>query len=128
MARSRPAGQSGTRPFSSAYCPDAGDIIWLDFNPQAGREQAGRRPALVLSPRRYNEIVRLCVVCPITNQSKGWRFEVALPQGHPVTGVILSDQVKSLSWSDRNSEFIAQCPSDVIADVRAKIKPLIQTP
>ena len=77
------------------YCPDVGDIVWINFDPQIGREQAGRCPALILSPRRYNSIVRLCVLCPITNQAKGWRFEVALPPGHGVTGVVLADQVKS---------------------------------
>jgi mRNA interferase MazF len=127
MARFPLVGRSATSS-PSPYCPDAGDIIKIDFDPQAGREQAGFRPALVLSPKKYNEFVRLCVLCPITNQSKNWRFEVALPSGHPVTGVVLSDQVKSLSWQDRRSEFVAHCPPEVLAEVRAKIKPLIQTP
>jgi mRNA interferase MazF len=128
MARSPLVGRSGTKPSEPPYCPDTADIVRLDFDPQAGREQAGRRPALVLSPRRYNEFVRLCVVCPITNQAKGWRFEVALPDGHPVTGVVLADQVKSLSWTERRSEFVARCPPQVVAEVSAKIKPLLQIP
>lgn len=127
MARFPLAGRSATRSLDP-YCPDVGDIIKVDFDPQAGREQAGFRPALVLSPRAYNEFVRLCVLCPITNQSKGWRFEVAIPPGHPVTGVVLADQVKSLSWHDRRAEFMAHCPKEVIAEVRAKIKPLLQIP
>jgi mRNA interferase MazF len=127
MARSPLVGRSATRS-PDPYCPDAGDIIKIDFDPQAGREQAGFRPAVVLSPRQYNQFVRLCVICPITNQGKGWRFEVPLPDGHAVTGVILADQVKSLSWQDRRAEFLAPCPPEVLAQVRAKLKPLIQTP
>lgn len=79
-----------------SYIPDRGDIIWLDFNPQAGREQANRRPALVLSPAEYNGKVRLALLCPITSKVKGYPFEVAIPEGLPVSGVVLADQVKSL--------------------------------
>jgi mRNA interferase MazF len=108
------------------YCPDAGDIVWLQFDPQAGREQAGRRPALVLSPRRYNQIARLCVLCPITNTVRGWNFETLLPDGEcKTTGAVLSDQVKSLSWEQRQATFIEHAPSAVLADVRAKVKALI---
>src|SRR5216684_1375084 len=94
---------------STSYCPNVGDVIDINFDPRLGREQAGRRPALVLSPRAYNSRVGLCVVCPITNQEKGYPFEVAIPHGLPVTGVVLSDQVKSLSWERRNAVF--RCPS-----------------
>jgi mRNA interferase MazF len=80
------------------YIPARGDVVYLDFDPQAGREQKGRRPALVLSPIAYNRRVGLCVACPITNQVKGYPFEVAIPAGFQVTGVILADQVKSLDW------------------------------
>lgn len=114
-------------PKGTAYCPEAGDIIEISFDPQAGREQAGRRPALVLSPRMYNEKARLCVLCPITNQGKGYPFEVRIPDGHSVTGVVLSDQVKSMSWEDRRAEFKCPGPDAVIADVKAKIKALIKT-
>lgn len=107
------------------YCPDAGDVIWISFDPQAGREQAGRRPALVLSPQKYNQQTRLCVLCPITNQVKGYPFEVVVPDGIGVTGAILSDQVKSLSWAERQSEMIRKIPDAVVADVRAKISALI---
>jgi mRNA interferase MazF len=124
MARFPLGGRSVTRRVDP-YCPDVGDIIKIDFDPQAGREQAGLRPALVLSPRQYNQFVRLCMLCPITNQAKGWKFEVPLPPGHPVTGVVLADQAKSLSWQERRSEFMAHCPVEVLAEVRAKLRPLI---
>src|SRR4051794_34807039 len=102
MTKPRRGTASATRP-DRPYCPDAGEIIWGDFNPQAGREQAGRRPALVLSPRRYNEAALLCVVCPITGQQKNYPFEVALPDGGAIVGVILADHIKSLSWGARNA-------------------------
>lgn len=78
------------------YVPDTGDLIWLDFNPQAGREQAGRRPVVVLSPRAYNHKSNLAIVCPITSQVKGYPFEVSVPEGLPIGGVILADHLKSL--------------------------------
>jgi mRNA interferase MazF len=109
------------------YCPDAGDIIWLQFDPQAGREQAGRRPALVLSPRQYNAFARLCVLCPITNTARGWNFEVVLSgSGCRTTGAVLSDQVKSLSWTDRSAEFIETAPPAILAEARAKVKALLE--
>jgi mRNA interferase MazF len=126
MAKSTPGARSGTRSVKPAYCPDADQFIWLQFNPQAGREQAMRRPALVLSPRGYNLRSGLCVVCPTTNQSKGYPFEAALPQGFDVSGLVLSDQIKSLSWSHRESQFICKAPAQVCAEVRAKIKALIR--
>ena len=85
-----------------------------------------RRPALVLSPRSYNQKTGLCVVCPVTNQNKGYPFEVALPEGFTVSGVVLSDQIKSLSWSHRESRFICEAPTGVIAEVKAKSKALVQ--
>ena len=99
-----------------SYVPDRGDAIWLEFNPQAGHEQAGRRPALVLSPRSYNSKVGLLICCPITNQVKGYPFETLLPADLGVTGVVLSDQVKSLDWKVRKAAFIAQVPDDVLED------------
>ncbi len=78
--------------------PNSGDLIWLMFSPQAGREQTGRRPALVLSPHSYNAMVGLCVVCPVTSQAKGYAFEVPLPEGLPVHGVVLADHIKSADW------------------------------
>lgn len=105
--------------------PDAGDLIWLSFTPSAGREQAGRRPALVLSPRSYNAKVGLCLVCPVTQPAKGYAFEVALPDGLPVQGVVLADHIKSADWRERGGDPIATAPAEVIDEVRAKLKPLL---
>ena len=108
-----------------AYVPEAGDFVWLTFDPQAGREQAGRRPVLVLSPRLYDAKSLLALVCPITNQAKGYPFEVAVPAGHGATGVILADHVKSVDWKARRAEKVGQCPSEVIDEVRARLAPLL---
>jgi mRNA interferase MazF len=108
-----------------AHIPDTGDLIWLSFTPQAGREQAGRRPGLVLSPRAYNAKVGLCLVCPVTGQAKGYPFEVVLPDGLPVQGVVLADHVKSADWQVRGSDHIANAPADVLDEVRAKLRPLL---
>lgn len=105
--------------------PARGDAVWIDFNPQAGREQAGRRPAVVLSPATYNDKVGLAVLCPITNQIKGYPFEVPLPRGLPVTGVILSDQLKSLDWRRRNASVIARLPNETLGEVRRKVDALL---
>jgi mRNA interferase MazF len=105
--------------------PDAGDLIWLSFTPSVGREQAGRRPGLVLSPRSYNDRVGLCVICPVTHHSKGYVFEVALPAGLPIQGVVLADHIKSADWRGRGSERIATASADVLDEVRAKLKPLL---
>jgi mRNA interferase MazF len=96
------------------YSPDRGDVVWITLNPQAGHEQAGRRPAVVLSPYSYNEKVGLALLCPITNQVKKYPFEVIIPPGLPVTGVILADQVKSLDWRVRNTEWICILPPETI--------------
>jgi mRNA interferase MazF len=100
----------------------------LQFNPQAGHEQAGHRCAIVLSPRAYNQRANLCVLCPITTQSKGYPFEVPIPPGHPVVGVVLSDQVKSLSWTARQAEFKCHAPPGVLGQVRGKVKALLKLP
>lgn len=109
-----------------SYCPDRGDIIDITFDPQEGREQRGRRPALVLTPQRYNRRAGLCVLCPITNQQKGYPFEVPIPTGHAVTGVILSDQVKSLSWERRNAVFRCASPPGVLSEAHGRILALLQ--
>src|SRR3712207_5902837 len=124
MKKSRPARRSAENIGSSAYCPDEGDLIWLDFTPQAGNEQAGRRPALVISPRAYNAATRRCFVCPITTRVKGYPFEVPLPAGLSVTGVVLADHLKNLSWAARKAEFIGRAPGSVVAHVRAMLKPV----
>ncbi|MBE7470674.1 MAG: endoribonuclease MazF [Anaerolineae bacterium] len=109
-----------------AYIPERGDAVWLSFTPQAGHEQAGRRPAVVLSPQSYNQKVGLAIFCPITNQVKGYPFEVILPKEVGVTGVILSDQVKSLDWRVRKAEYIASLPEEVINEVLAKLGILLE--
>lgn len=108
-----------------AYVPDRGDIIWLNFHPQAGHEQAGRRPALVLSPKSYNGKVGLAILCPITNKAKGYPFEVSIPPNLDVKGVILSDQIKNLDWRVRNSEFICHLPSPCLKRVLQKLHTLV---
>lgn len=108
-----------------AYVPERGDAIWIDFNPQTGHEQAGRRPAIVLSPQSYNGKVGLCLLCPITNKAKGYPFEVSIPADSGVTGVVLSDQAKSLDWRVRNAEFISDLPEAVINEVLKKLKSLL---
>lgn len=109
-----------------AYVPERGDVVWLSFTPQAGHEQSGRRPAIVLSPKPYNQTVGLAIVCPITNQIKGYPFEVMLPKEISVRGVILSDQVKSLDWRIRQAELIGSLPQEVINEVLAKLGILLQ--
>jgi mRNA interferase MazF len=108
------------------YIPKRGDLIWIDMQPQAGHEQSGRRPAIVLSPAIYNAKVGLAILCPITSQRKEYPFEVALPEGLKITGVILSDQVKSLDWNVRNAEFCDRVPGHIIEEVLMKINTLLQ--
>ena len=109
----------------TSYIPDRGHIIWLISTPQAGHEQAGRRPALVLSPASYNGRVSLATVCPITNQQKGYPFEVIIPERLPVTGVILSDQVKSLDWRAHRAEYICALPDGTVNEVLRKVTALL---
>lgn len=108
------------------YIPDRGDIIWITFNPQAGHEQAGRRPALIISPVAYNRKVGLAIMCPITSQIKGYPFEVKIPDGLKTSGVILSDQIKNLDWKARNAEFICKLPEKVTKDTLKKLNTLIR--
>lgn len=107
------------------YVPDEGDVIWIDFTPQSGHEQAGRRPAVVLSPRAYNGRAGLLVCVPVTNQSKGYPFEVALG-GDGTTGVALADQMRSLDWRTRRAERKGRVSATVVADIKAKIKALLR--
>jgi len=107
------------------YVPDAGDLVWLTFDPQAGHEQRGRRPALVLSPRSYNAKASLAIACPITSPAKGYPFEVALPSDGAITGVILADHVKNLDWKARRAVFAAKASADVVTDVRERLRVLI---
>lgn len=110
---------------SPSYTPRRGDVVWITFNPQAGHEQAGRRPAVVLSPVAYNRKVGLALLCPVTGQVKGYPFEVAVPAGLPVTGVVLADQVKSLDWQARDAEFVCALPSAIVGDILRRIGVLL---
>lgn len=105
--------------------PARGDLIWLTFDPQAGREQAGRRPALVVSPAGYNTRVGLALCCPITAQKKGYPFEVPLPAGLAIEGVVLADQVKSLDWRARNAQIAGRGPQEVLEEVLSKLGVLL---
>jgi len=108
-----------------AFVPDGGELIWLTFDPQAGHEQAGRRPALVLSPKSYNQKSGLALVCPVTSRIKGYPFEVPVPAGCPVGGVILADQVKSVDWKARHTERISRVPPSTLNEVLARLAPLL---
>jgi mRNA interferase MazF len=108
-----------------AYVPDAGDLVWLTFDPQAGHEQRGRRPALILSPRVYNSKARLAIGCPITSQVKGYPFEVPLPRGSKISGVVLADHVKNLDWQARRVVFEAKATAETLADVRERLRVLL---
>lgn len=107
------------------YIPERGDIVWITFNPQAGHEQAGRRPALVLSPAAYNEKVGLAILCPITDHIKGYPFEVPIPPKMKIAGAILSDQIKSLDWKARQAELICRLPKVTLNEVLQKLLTLL---
>ncbi len=107
------------------YAPERGDLVWLRFDPQAGHEQSGLRPALVISPKSYNSKVGLALFCPITEKVKGYPFEVDIPGNQKISGTILSDQIKSLDWRARKAKKIERMPDEVIQDVLAKIESLI---
>jgi mRNA interferase MazF len=109
-----------------AYVPERGDVVWIALNPQAGHEQAGRRPAVVVSPRSYNGKVGLGLFCPITSRAKGYPFEVALPAELGIRGVVLADQVKSLDWRVRRAELAARLPDDTCAEVVGKLATLLE--
>lgn len=107
-----------------SYIPDRGDIIWLNFTPQAGHEQMGMRPALVLSPEKYNKKTSLAICCPITSNVKGYPFEVLIA-GKKINGAILADHLKNLDWKVRKAKFIEKAPKDVIQECLLKISALI---
>lgn len=111
-----------------AYVPERGDVVWIHFNPQAGHERAGRRPALVISPGAYNGRVGLALLCPVTGQTKGYPFEVPVPVGLRVSGVILSDQVKSLDWRARGADFLERVPDGIVSEVLHKLGTLVHLP
>ena len=107
------------------YIPDRGDAVWITLNPQAGHEQSGRRPAVVLSPEVYNGKVGLAILCPITNKIKGYPFEVLIPSGLAIGGAILSDQVKSLDWRVRKADLICSLPEKTVTETLQKLSALI---
>jgi mRNA interferase MazF len=108
-----------------AYVPDRGDLVWLEFSPQAGHEQAGRRPAAVLSPQPYNAKVGLLLACPVTSHQKGYPFEVVIPPGLPIAGCILADQIKSLDWRARKASYIGSLPEPALDELLAKAGTLL---
>jgi len=108
---------------TGTYVPDAGDIVWLQFDPQAGHEQAGHRPALVLSPARYNKIRGMMICCPMTSKIKGYPFEVVVSDLPP--SAVLSDQIKSLDWRARQATFKGKVSANVLAETQARIKALL---
>jgi len=107
------------------HVPDRGDIVWVDFDPQAGHEQAGRRPALIVSPISYNQKVDLALLCPVTNHQKGYPFEVPLPQGLKTAGVVLADQLKSMDWRARRADVCCRAPAATVVDVIGKAQSLL---
>ena len=109
-----------------AYTPKRGDVVNIDLSPQVGHEQAGHRPALVMSANTYNNQVGLAIACPITNKSKGYPFEVTIPVGIGVTGVVIADQAKSVDWQGRGATFRCRMPDDVLDEVFQQVVALIE--
>ena len=109
----------------ASYCPRRGDIVWLTFDPQTGHEQAGHRPALVLSPEAYNQKTGLAIFCPVSSREKGYPFEVRIPKGLKVSGVILSDHLKNLDWKARRAKFCCDLPRGALSDVMGKLSTLL---
>lgn len=110
---------------AAPYVPDRGDVVWLELNPQAGHEQAGHRPVLVLSPAAYNGPTGLLLCCPITSREKGYPFEVAVGSGTDTRGVVLADQVKSLDWRARDAQPKGRVSPSVVLEVSARIRTLL---
>ena len=107
------------------YIPNRGDLLWIDFSPQSGHEQSGKRPALCISPKKYNQKVGLAIFCPITSVAKGYPYEVELPANLKTKGVVLSDQVKNLDWQKRTAAFIEKIPESTMNEVLAKLHTLL---
>ncbi len=111
---------------SGDYCPDAGDLVWVDLDPTLGHEQSGHRPAIVLTPRQYNARSGLCIMCPITSRVRGYPLEVAIPQGHAISGVILADQVRSVSWEKRYVRMASAAPTELLNEVCERLAVLLE--
>jgi mRNA interferase MazF len=108
------------------YCPAAGDLIWIDLDPTLGHEQSGHRPALVLTPRSYNVRSGLCILCTVTSRARGYPFEVAIPHGHAISGVVLADQPRSVSWEKRCVKIAGMASAKLVDEVRERLAVLIQ--
>lgn len=113
-------------PARKKYVPEQGDAVWLTFDPQAGHEQSGRRPAVVLSPRAYNGRTGLAIFCPVTNQIKGYPFGVVLGNDLPVAGAVLADQVRNLDWHARRATPICKLPRETMSEILGKLEPLLR--
>ena len=122
----RKGKKPGEKRAAGVYQPERGDFVFLDFTPQAGTEQAGNRPALVLSPSAFNVATGLAVVCPITNQAKGGSFDVPVPRGARITGVILAHQFRTVDWLVRNAAFHSKAPEATVLEVLARIEAILQ--
>lgn len=118
--------QRDTDATSSAWVPDRGDVIWLEFDPQAGREQSGRRPAVVLSPASYNAPTGRALCVPVSTKAKGYPFEVPMPEAFPVQGVAFADQVKCLDWRARHARPVAALPPSVVTSLLARTRALLE--
>ena len=125
MTTSTTARQLGGKSGNASHVPGEGDIIWTDFDPQAGHEQAGRRPALVITPRDYAAASGMVIAFPITSKPKGHRFEVALPEGMRTHGVVLANHVKAMDVEARGARFVEAAPAEVVAEVRERLRPLL---
>lgn len=113
---------------SSTYIPDRGDFVWISLSPTSGHEQAGRRPALVISPKSYNRKTGLCILCPATRQAKGYAFEVAIASGDGSSGVVLSDHLRKVDWKARRVQLIHRVSDSELSDVIARIEALLTSP
>lgn len=111
---------------SGSYCPEAGDFIWIGLDPTMGHEQSGRRPAIVLSPHSYNAAAGLCVICPITSRVRNYPFEAVLPESEDISGAVLADQPRSISWEKRPIRHAGRAPDSVITEVRERLAALLE--
>ena len=109
----------------TSYIPDRGDIVWLNFSPQQGHEQAGKRPAIILSPKSYNQNSKLTLACPITSKVKNYPFEVRV-KTNKIDGVVLADQVKNLDWTMRDMSFVERAPYEVLEQTQELIETLLR--
>lgn len=126
MTISSTGGRAVTRSGDPPYCPDLGDLIFLDFSPHLRTEQGFTRPGLILTPRAYNGLVGRCFACPITSRGRGYPYEVALPPGLKIHGFVLADQGKPLAWAEHYARFVDVAPVEVIDETKAKIAAFLQ--